>query len=213
MNDDDADKHMQPELDRIRADHERFLRLVAQAPEPSEEQKRAIREANSPEGWQRAMDDVLLETGLRPQPRPREKGGVMRTFGIWVFGILASAIVGGIAGSRFEATSTSGTMVILGMLAGIFMLACLRLWSVRRVKFQTETLPRRRSRALQRNHEGEEAYCSFREALAALLVRRGWTYFVQAWWGPKATVSVQGPDDAALCYYPWHSKQTDTRGS
>lgn len=52
----------------------------------------------------------------------------MRTFGIWLFGILASAIVGRIAGSRFETVSTSGAMVLLGMLAGIFMFVCLRLW-------------------------------------------------------------------------------------
>lgn len=52
----------------------------------------------------------------------------MRTFGIWLFGTLAAAIVGGIAGSRFETSSTSGAMVLFGILAGVFAFACVRLW-------------------------------------------------------------------------------------
>ena len=49
----------QPELDRIRAEHERFMQLVAQMPELSEAQKRAIAETNSPEGWQQAIAEVM----------------------------------------------------------------------------------------------------------------------------------------------------------
>jgi hypothetical protein len=52
----------------------------------------------------------------------------MRTFGIWAFGILASAIVGGIVGSRFDEYYSGGLNMILGVLAGVFTFACIRLW-------------------------------------------------------------------------------------
>jgi hypothetical protein len=52
---------LQPGLDRMMADHERFMQLVAKMPEPTEDQKRAIAEANTPEGWQRAIDAVDAE--------------------------------------------------------------------------------------------------------------------------------------------------------
>jgi len=54
-------KEIQPEMDRMQAEHERFMRLIAQMPEPSEAQKRAIAEANSPAGWQRAIREVIAE--------------------------------------------------------------------------------------------------------------------------------------------------------
>ena len=52
---------LQPELDRMFADHDRFMQLVAKMPEPTDDQKRAIAEANSPEGWRRAIDAVNAE--------------------------------------------------------------------------------------------------------------------------------------------------------
>jgi uncharacterized protein YcfJ len=52
----------------------------------------------------------------------------MRTFGIWVFGILASAIIGGLIGSRLDDRSTGDLETILGILAGVFTFACIRLW-------------------------------------------------------------------------------------
>jgi hypothetical protein len=53
----------------------------------------------------------------------------MRTFGIWVFGILASAIIGGVTGSRLDDLATTGDLItILGILAGVFTFACIRLW-------------------------------------------------------------------------------------
>jgi len=52
------EEQLQPELDRMRADHDRFMRLLAKMPEPSDDQKRALAEANSPEGWQRSLDEV-----------------------------------------------------------------------------------------------------------------------------------------------------------
>jgi hypothetical protein len=48
-----------------------------------------------------------------------------RTVGIWVFGLLASAIVGGMVGSQVGYSSDNG---FLGALAGMFAFACLRLW-------------------------------------------------------------------------------------
>jgi hypothetical protein len=57
---------LQPEVDRMRADHDRFMRLVARLPEPSEAQERAIAEASSPEGWQKAIAEAIADR--RPQP-------------------------------------------------------------------------------------------------------------------------------------------------
>ena len=50
----------------------------------------------------------------------------MRTVFIWIFGLLASAIVGGIIGSRFDADG--GNYLLGGMLAGMLAFACIRLW-------------------------------------------------------------------------------------
>jgi hypothetical protein len=59
---------LQPEVDRIMADHERFMQAASKMPEPTEDQRRAIAEANSPEGWERALNDVLRES-QNPQRR------------------------------------------------------------------------------------------------------------------------------------------------
>jgi hypothetical protein len=56
----------------------------------------------------------------------------MRTAGIWICGLAASAIVGGIVGSRFDETSSlyGGTIYWLwGTLAGLLTFACVRLWA------------------------------------------------------------------------------------
>ncbi|WP_213775096.1 hypothetical protein [Bradyrhizobium sp. dw_78] len=55
-------KKLRPELDQIFAEHERFMQLVAKMPEPTEDQKRAVGEANSSEGWARALDEVSKTT-------------------------------------------------------------------------------------------------------------------------------------------------------
>ncbi len=52
-------KEVQPELDRMWAEHERTMLLIAQMPEPSEADKRAIAEMASPEGMERAMQEVI----------------------------------------------------------------------------------------------------------------------------------------------------------
>jgi len=62
---------LQPELDRMLADHDRFMQAAAEMPPPTEAQKRAIAEANSPEVWQRAMDAVEAEVhGTRKREVP-----------------------------------------------------------------------------------------------------------------------------------------------
>jgi len=43
------------------------MQLVAQMPEPSEAQKRAIAEMNSPEGWRKAIAEVMADG--RPKHR------------------------------------------------------------------------------------------------------------------------------------------------
>ena len=49
----------------------------------------------------------------------------MRTTFIWIFGLLAGAIIGGIVGSRL----TNGSDYLLGgLLAGMLVFACMRLW-------------------------------------------------------------------------------------
>jgi hypothetical protein len=52
----------------------------------------------------------------------------MRTFGIWVFGLLASAIVGAIVGSHFDDIVHPRDMGFWGALASMLGFACLRLW-------------------------------------------------------------------------------------
>jgi hypothetical protein len=51
----------------------------------------------------------------------------MRTFGIWVLGLLASAIAGGLVGDRLY-TGGGGDGGAYGILAGAFAFACARLW-------------------------------------------------------------------------------------
>jgi hypothetical protein len=52
-----------------------------------------------------------------------------RTIAIWIFGLLASTIIGALIGSRFTPEySYSGDWGVWGALAGMFTFACLRLW-------------------------------------------------------------------------------------
>jgi hypothetical protein len=67
-----------------------------------------------------------------PTTNADRKEQKMRTAGIWICGLLASAIVGGIVGSRFDETSSlyGGTIYWLwGILAGLLTFACVRLWT------------------------------------------------------------------------------------
>ena len=50
----------------------------------------------------------------------------MRTFGIWVFGLLACCTLGGLIGSRIESGYSDDTLP--GFFVGVFAFACLRLW-------------------------------------------------------------------------------------
>jgi hypothetical protein len=54
----------------------------------------------------------------------------MRTFGIWVFGLLASAIGGGLLASLLDTNpyNSGPGNAPLGVLAGMFTFACVRLW-------------------------------------------------------------------------------------
>lgn len=50
----------------------------------------------------------------------------MRTFGIWVAGLIASAIFGGLISSQaFPTTEVAG---MFGILGGLLVFTCLRLW-------------------------------------------------------------------------------------
>jgi hypothetical protein len=51
----------------------------------------------------------------------------MRTFGIWLFGLLASAIIGGLVGSAFNGPY-GGDNGVWGALAIMLAFACVRLW-------------------------------------------------------------------------------------
>jgi len=50
-----------------------------------------------------------------------------RRISIWIFGILASGILGGFIGSHFN-TIYDNDNGFWGFLAGVFAFACLRLW-------------------------------------------------------------------------------------
>jgi hypothetical protein len=61
------------------------------------------------------------------QLRKRDRSVMGRTIAIWVFGLLASAIIGGLVGSRLQ-PPYSYDWGMWGALAGMFAFACLRLW-------------------------------------------------------------------------------------
>jgi hypothetical protein len=50
----------------------------------------------------------------------------MCAVGIWVFGLLASAIIGGLLGTLFDTSPTSNNW-FFGFFAGLFAFTCLRL--------------------------------------------------------------------------------------
>lgn len=50
----------------------------------------------------------------------------MRAVGIWVFGIFASGLIGGVIGSRLESGYSDDSLP--GFFAGVFAFACFRLW-------------------------------------------------------------------------------------
>jgi hypothetical protein len=59
----------------------------------------------------------------------------MRTLAIWIFGLLASMIIGGMIGAqldvlalRNEYSFNDHNNAVFGILAGAFIFACLRLW-------------------------------------------------------------------------------------
>lgn len=54
-----------------------------------------------------------------------------RTLAIWVFGLLAGAIIGGFLGSMYDAAANpygGGVGPLFGTLGGMCAFACLRLW-------------------------------------------------------------------------------------
>jgi hypothetical protein len=50
-----------------------------------------------------------------------------RTIAVWIFGLLASAIFGGLIADRFL-SSGYDSMAVWGFLGGMFAFACARLW-------------------------------------------------------------------------------------
>jgi len=78
-----------PELDQIRRDHERFMQLLARMPEPSEAQKRAMAEANSPEGWERALKEVIADVIGAKRRRKRFWLEALLVAAAFIIGVLA----------------------------------------------------------------------------------------------------------------------------
>jgi hypothetical protein len=52
----------------------------------------------------------------------------LRTIGIWISGLLASAIAGGFIGSTFDTVYGDGHGTIAGAFAGLLAFTCARLW-------------------------------------------------------------------------------------
>ena len=71
-------------------------------------------------------------TGGQVESSARDRSVMARTIAIWIFGLLASTIIGGFAGGLVSHLSGSSpydqTPELLGALAGMFTFACLRLW-------------------------------------------------------------------------------------
>jgi hypothetical protein len=69
-----------------------------------------------------------VDSGARQvESGARDGAGMARTVAIWIFGLLASAIIGGLVGSRLEPRYSSD-WGFWGVLAGMLTFACLRLW-------------------------------------------------------------------------------------
>ena len=80
--------------------------------------------------------NIIYSIGGEPKPykpmtiRP-EGAGVARTIAMWVFGLLASAIIGGFAGTvagNLGGMSPYAATEAWGACAGMLTFACLRLW-------------------------------------------------------------------------------------
>lgn len=73
------------------------------------------------------LSDVAPEpSGMLPAA-PRGIAIWARTVAIWVCGLLASAIIGGIVGARFDAPYTTDN-AFWGVIAGLLVFTCGRLW-------------------------------------------------------------------------------------
>jgi hypothetical protein len=77
-------------------------------------------------------DNHSSTTGRSPGPRHptatyNQRGRMGRTIAIWVFGLLASAMVGGMIATRL-APPYAHDWDVWGAFAGIFTFICLRLW-------------------------------------------------------------------------------------
>lgn len=75
---------------------------------------------------------------------------MVRTIAIWIFGLTASAIIGGFMGSAYDTVlnhdaDIGGAGLLFGTLAGVCLFACLRLWlapkSRRRLNRETTRPP------------------------------------------------------------------------
>jgi hypothetical protein len=53
----------------------------------------------------------------------------MRTFGIWVCGLLAALLIGGFIGSQFDTVYSSSSGAVFGAIAAMLVFACARLWA------------------------------------------------------------------------------------
>ena len=56
-----AKTEAEPELNRMHAEHDRFMRMIKSGPKPTEDQKQAIREMASPEGMKLAARELINE--------------------------------------------------------------------------------------------------------------------------------------------------------
>jgi hypothetical protein len=61
------------------------MQLIAQMPEPSESEKRAIAKMNSPEGWQKAIKEIIGDTSHQP-----------RKANYWLLAIMAVVVLIGV---------------------------------------------------------------------------------------------------------------------
>jgi hypothetical protein len=75
--------------------------------------------------------DAKHNIGDQVELGERGRAAMARTIAIWIFGLLASAIIGGFAGSlagRLGGMSPYAGTELWGALAGMFTFACFRLW-------------------------------------------------------------------------------------
>jgi hypothetical protein len=89
---------------------------------------------NAPAAEERSANiDCQIWQSLGSKIAFTESGTMVRTIAVWIFGLTASAIIGGFLGSAYDSVfnhyaDIGGAGLLFGAIAGVCLFACLQLW-------------------------------------------------------------------------------------